>query len=196
MKKLILIISILMTFTLFTTACEKVKDTPVKKEVKGPKITAKVLLKTNKGEMLIGLYGEDAPNTVKNFLSYVREGFYNGLIFHRVIPKFVIQGGGFAPKMIRKQPKAPIKLEIAKDLKHKKGILSMARTNNPDSATTQFFICLGDVPSLDNKYAVFGKLIEGINVLDKISKTQTTSFGPYRNVPKEDIVIISATIIK
>ncbi len=193
MKKLILIISI---FMLFFTACKKVQENPPQKEKKGPEITAKVLLHTNQGDMLVGLYGKDAPNTVKNFLSYVKEGFYNGLIFHRVIPGFVIQGGGFFPQMKRKQPKAPIKLEIAKGLKHKKGILSMARTNNPDSATTQFFICLGDVKSLDNKYAVFGKLIKGYGVLDKIASIETTSFGYYRNVPKKNIIIISAKIIK
>lgn len=193
MKKFILIISI---FMFFMVGCQKVKETPQKNIVKGPEITAKVLLHTNQGDMLVGLYGKAAPNTVKNFLSYVKEGFYNGLIFHRVIPKFVIQGGGFYPQMKKKQPKAPIKLEIAKGLKHTKGILSMARTNNPNSATTQFFICLGDVPSLDNKYAIFGKLIKGYGVLDKIASTATTSFGYYRNVPKKDIVIISAKIIK
>lgn len=193
MKKLILIISI---FMLFFTACEKVKEETHKKAIQGPKITAKVLLHTNQGDMLVGLYGEAAPNTVKNFLSYVKEGFYNGLIFHRVIPKFVIQGGGFYPKMKRKQPKAPIKLEIAKGLKHKKGILSMARTNVKDSATTQFFICLGDVTSLDGKYAIFGKLIKGEDVLDEIATTPTTSFGYYRNVPKKDIIILSAKIVK
>ncbi len=193
MKKFILIISILL---FFTAGCEKVKDSKLKKENHGPQITARVLLHTNQGDMLLGLYGKDAPNTVNNFLSYVKTGFYNGLIFHRVIPGFVIQGGGFYPKMKRKQPKAPIKLEIAKGLKHTKGILSMARTNNPDSATTQFFICLGNAKSLDNKYAAFGKLIKGYDTLDKIANTKTTGFGPYRNVPEKDIIILTAKIVK
>jgi len=159
-------------------------------------ITAKVKMETTKGDMLIGLYGNDVPVTVKNFLSYVEDGFYDGLIFHRVIPGFVIQGGGMEPGMIKKVTRNPIKLEIAKGLKHKKGVLSMARTMVEDSGTSQFFICLGSVPSLDNKYAVFGELLEGTAVLDKIASTSTGRFGRHKDVPKEDIIIQSAKIIK
>ena len=159
-------------------------------------ITAKVKMETTKGDMLIGLYGNDVPVTVKNFLSYVEDGFYDGLIFHRVIPGFVIQGGGMEPGMKQKETKAPIKLEIADGLKHEKGILSMARTQVRDSGTSQFFVCLEDVPSLDNQYAVFGELIEGTKVLDTIAKAPTGKVGFHRNVPTEDIKIISATIVK
>jgi len=177
-------------------ANKKVEKKTEKKEVKKEKITAKVLLKTTKGDMLIGLYGNDAPVTVKNFLQYVKDGFYTGLLFHRVIPGFVIQGGGMEPGMIKKVTRSPIKLEIAEGLKHKKGILSMARTQVRDSGTSQFFICLGDVPSLDNQYAVFGELIKGTKVLDTIAKAPTGKVGFHRNVPTEDIKIISATIVK
>ena len=160
------------------------------------KITAKVKMETNKGDMLIGLYGEDAPITVENFLSYVKEGFYDGLIFHRVIPGFVIPGGGFYPKMERKETKAPIKLETKEGLIHEKGVLSMARTNVRDSATSQFFICLDDVPSLDNQYAVFGKLLEGFDTLEEIGATPTTTVGYYSDVPREDIIIIKAEVVE
>ena len=160
------------------------------------KITSKVKMETNKGDMIIALYGEDAPKTVENFLSYVQEGFYDGLIFHRVIPGFVIQGGGFYPKMRKKETKAPIKLEIAENLKHEKGVLSMARTNDPHSATSQFFVCLDKVPHLDNQYAVFGKLIEGLDTLEEIGATPTTTVGYYSDVPKEDIIINKAYILE
>jgi cyclophilin family peptidyl-prolyl cis-trans isomerase len=158
-------------------------------------ITAKVKMETTKGDMLIGLFGKDAPITVENFLSYVKEGFYDGLIFHRVIPSFVIQGGGFYPKMEKKDTHAPIKLEIAEGLKHEKGVLSMARTNVRDSGTSQFFVCLDNVPSLNNQYAVFGKLLEGIDTLDEVGATPTTTVGYFADVPKEDVVIIKATIV-
>jgi len=158
-------------------------------------VTAKVKMETTKGDMLIGLYGNDAPVTVKNFLSYVEDGFYDGLIFHRVIPSFVIQGGGFKPGMEQQETKAPIKLEIAEGLKHEKGALSMARTQVRDSGTSQFFVCLEEVPSLDNQYAVFGQLIEGIDVLDEIGATPTTTAGYHSDVPKNDIIITKATIV-
>lgn len=159
-------------------------------------VTAKVKMETTKGDMLIGLFGKDAPISVENFLSYVKEGFYDGLIFHRVIPGFVIQGGGFYPKMEKKDTKSPIKLETKEDLIHEKGVLSMARTNVRDSGTSQFFVCLEKVPSLDNQYAVFGKLIEGIDTLDEIGATPTTTVGYFADVPKEDIIITKATVIE
>jgi peptidyl-prolyl cis-trans isomerase A (cyclophilin A) len=206
MKNILLTLTVFLSFMVFTTGCEKVNgsdlntnNTKENKKLKPTdelEVTAKVKMETNKGDFIIGLYGKAAPNTVKNFLSYVKEGYYNGLIFHRVIPGFVIQGGGFKPNMIKQETKAPIKLEIAKGLIHRKGILSMARTQVEDSATTQFFICLANVPSLDNKYAVFGELIKGIDTLDKIASVSTTRVGPYSNVPKEDVIILKATIIK
>jgi len=159
-------------------------------------ITAKVKMETTKGDMIIGLFGKDTPVTVENFLSYVEEGFYDGLVFHRVIPGFVIQGGGFAPKMEKKDTKAPIKLEIADGLKHEKGVLSMARTNVRDSGTSQFFVCLEEVPSLDNQYAVFGELLEGLDTLEEIGATPTTTVGYFADVPKEDIIITKAVIIE
>lgn len=159
-------------------------------------VTAKVKMETTKGDMLIGLFGKDAPISVENFLSYVKEGFYDGLIFHRVIPGFVIQGGGFYPQMKKKDTKAPIKLETKEDLIHEKGVLSMARTNVRDSGTSQFFVCLDNVPSLDNQYAVFGKLLEGMDTLDEIGATPTTTVGYFADVPKEDLIITKATVIE
>jgi peptidyl-prolyl cis-trans isomerase B (cyclophilin B) len=159
-------------------------------------ITAKVKMKTNKGDMIIGLYGNEAPITVKNFLDYVESGFYTNVIFHRVIPNFVIQGGGFEPKMVEKSnKKAPIKLEIAPIIKHEKYVLSMARTQVRDSATSQFFICLGRVTHLDNQYAGFGKVIEGEEVVDEIAKVKTKSAGFHQDVPAEDMIILSAEVI-
>ena len=160
------------------------------------KITAKVKMETTMGDMLIGLYGEDVKLTVDNFLSYVEEGFYDGLIFHRVIPGFVIQGGGMEPGMKQKETKAPIKLEVDNDFKHTKGILSMARTNVRDSGTSQFFVCLDEVPSLNTQYAVFGELIEGLDVLDEIGATATTTSGYHSDVPQNDIIITKATIVE
>lgn len=143
------------------------------------------------GQMTIELYPQVAPNTVANFVDYVESKFYNGLIFHRIIKGFMIQGGGGVEK------KAPIKGEFkangfANDLKHTKGVISMARTNDPNSATSQFFIMHKDSPHLDGQYAAFGKVIEGLDIIDKIASVRTD----YYDKPHTDVVIESFTVLE
>ncbi|MFQ5963231.1 MAG: peptidylprolyl isomerase [Candidatus Scalinduaceae bacterium] len=158
-----------------------------------------VLMETSKGDIKIELFENEAPITVKNFLSYVSEGFYDNLIFHRVIKNFMIQGGGFDAKMNQKNPKAPIKNEATNGLKNKKGTIAMARTNVVDSATSQFFINVADNDFLDHQnktsrgygYAVFGKVVEGMDVVDSIVNVKTGSFGSFRDVPIEPVIIKS-----
>jgi peptidyl-prolyl cis-trans isomerase A (cyclophilin A) len=147
--------------------------------------------------MTILLFEREAPITVKNFLAYVDSGFYNGTIFHRVIPGFVVQGGGFDKKMIRRPTFAPIKNESDNGMKNERGTLSMARTTDPNSATSQFFINLVDNSSLDSStrgpgYAVFGKVIAGLDVIDKIAKVETETRGGYQDIPKQPVYLISA----
>lgn len=145
----------------------------------------------NYGELKIELYPEIAPNSVANFLNYVEQGFYTGLIFHRVIKGFMIQGGGSNKKS------KPIKGEFQangfkNDLKHTRGVLSFARTQDPNSATSQFFIMHKDSPHLDGQYAAFGKVIEGIEIVDKIASVRTNHYDQ----PYEDVVIESFTVLE
>jgi len=159
-----------------------------------------VTMETSMGKIVIQLYDDKTPITCENFRRYVRDGFYNGLIFHRVIPGFVIQGGGFEPGMHKRPTRAPIKNEAAFGLNNKRYTLSMARTSNINSATSQFFINLKDNASLDHTgnsqagygYAVFGKVIEGMDVVDKIAAVPTTRVNRYSDVPREDVVIEKA----
>ena len=161
----------------------------------------KVKLETNMGDIVIELNAEAAPITVKNFLGYVENGFFDGLIFHRVIDGFMIQGGGFTADMQRKQTNAPIKNEASNGLKNDRGTIAMARTNDPDSATSQFFInhkdnnFLNYTGSANPGYAVFGKTVEGIDVVDKIAVVRTTTRNGMQDVPVEPVVIKSATIV-
>lgn len=166
-----------------------------------PVHAAEVEMQTNKGNLRIFIDEKNAPVTAKNFLNYVREGFYDGLIFHRVIPNFVIQGGGFASGMQKRPTKASIINEASNGLKNLKYTLSMARTPDPDSATSQFFINLQDNTNLDPSasspgYAVFGKVVEGMEVVDAIAQVKTGQVGPFRDVPAEDIVITQAVVIQ
>lgn len=156
-----------------------------------------VELKTNVGTIQLELYPGSAPETVKNFLSYVDNGFYNGTIFHRVIDNFMIQGGGFTQDMDKKQTSAPVRNESIGGMSNSRGTIAMARTSNPHSATSQFFINTRDNLNLDARsrrpgYTVFGRVTKGMNVVDKISKTQTGSVGPYRDVPRSAIIIEEA----
>ncbi len=160
-----------------------------------------VSMKTSLGEVKIELFAEKAPVTVENFLSYVKDGHYNGTVFHRVIPGFMIQGGGMDANMDEKKTKAPIKNEATNGLKNTRGTLAMARTSDPNSATAQFFINTVDNAALDHKdngrgfgYAVFGKVVEGMAVVDAIAKVPTGNKGMHRNVPKEAVLIESATV--
>ncbi|NPA52917.1 MAG: peptidyl-prolyl cis-trans isomerase [Aquificae bacterium] len=168
-----------------------------------------VLLKTNLGEIYIELYPKKAPKTVKQFLRYVKEGFYDGLIFHRVIPNFVIQAGGFDKNFKYREPKyPPIPNEADNGLKNLRGTVAMARSSDPHSANAQFFINLKDNHFLDFKsktpqgwgYTVFGKVIKGMEVVDKIAKIPTktaiTPYGYMRDVPTKPVVIEKAVILK
>jgi peptidyl-prolyl cis-trans isomerase B (cyclophilin B) len=161
----------------------------------------RISLETSLGNMVIELFEAEAPITAANFLSYVKNGFYDGTIFHRIIPGFVVQGGGMLPGMKEKRGGSPIKNEAAKGPKNTRGSLSMARTSDPDSATTQFFINLVDNRSLDSSgprnpgYAVFAKVVEGMDVADAMAKVPTGMRPPHSDVPKEDIVLVQATVL-
>jgi cyclophilin family peptidyl-prolyl cis-trans isomerase/outer membrane murein-binding lipoprotein Lpp len=159
-----------------------------------------VVMKTSKGQIKIELYPDKAPVTVANFLTYVKSGHYNGTIFHRVIPGFMIQGGGMTPNMQEKPTRAPIKNEAANGLKNDRGTIAMARTNAPDSATSQFFINVANNAMLNyvgpgrEGYAVFGKVTEGMDVADAIVNVPRKNVGMHQNVPVEPIVIESITL--
>jgi len=161
-----------------------------------------VKLHTNHGTITLQLDAEKAPITVKNFIDYVNAGHYSNTIFHRVIPNFMIQGGGFEPGMSQKSSNAPIKNEAANGLKNAKYTIAMARTGEPHSASTQFFINTGDNDFLDYPgqdgwgYCVFGKVAEGTEIVDAINKVKTGNNGFHQNVPKEDVIITSAELVK
>ncbi len=164
-------------------------------------ITNKVKIETTMGDLVIGLYGKEMPKTTANFMSYVGKSFYDGLVFHRVIKDAVIQGGGFEDKeksLISRQTDAPIALETNPKIKHVKYIISMARTNDKNSATSQFFIMVGDKPELDGEYAAFGIVLEGQSVADAISlvPTESRKNGIFKDVPVTPIVMNKVTEIK
>lgn len=162
-----------------------------------------IRLNTNQGDIVLQLEAAKAPKTVANFIEYVKAGHYNGTIFHRVIDGFMIQGGGMLPDMKEKATRAPIPLESRNGLSNARGTIAMARTSVPDSATAQFFINVKDNAFLDaarspdgNGYAVFGKVVEGMDVVDKIRKVPTTTKPPHGDVPTQAVVINKATIEK
>ena len=160
--------------------------------------TPRVVMESNHGRIVIELYADKAPITVKNFLQYVDAGHYDGMIFHRVIADFMIQGGGYLPNMNEKPTREPIKNEAANGLSNERGTIAAARTNVPDSATAQFFINTVDNPRLDRAkssdkvgYCVFGKVVEGMNVIDQIRLVKTGQRNGHGDVPVEDVVIRS-----
>ena len=162
---------------------------------------AKVKLSTSLGDIVLELNAEKAPKTVENFLQYVKDGHYDGLVFHRVISSFMIQGGGFSADMQQKATRAPIALEATNGLKNERGTIAMARTNNPNSATSQFFINVVDNAMLNatgpgNGYAVFGKVTAGMDVVDKIRAVPTGSRGMHRDVPTTPVTILKASLEK
>ena len=175
---------------MFTVAPAQAQDTP------------KVKLATSMGDIVVQLDAAKAPKTVENFLAYVNSKHYDGTIFHRVIDGFMIQGGGFTPDMVQKPTNAPIALEAKNGLKNDTYTIAMARTGDPNSATSQFFINVKDnamlnAPSPDGHgYAVFGKVVEGTAVVDKIKAVATGNKGPHQNVPSTPITITSATVVK
>ena len=163
----------------------------------------KVKLATSAGDIVIELDKAKAPKTVENFVQYVKDGHYNGTVFHRVIPSFMIQGGGMTADMVEKKTRAAIPLESKNGLNNVRGSIAMARTGDPNSATSQFFINVQDNPRLDaanardgNGYAVFGKVISGIEVVDKIRVVPTSSKGMHDDVPMMPVTINKATIEK
>ncbi|MDF2178075.1 peptidylprolyl isomerase [Aliiglaciecola sp. CAU 1673] len=164
----------------------------------------KVRFSTNYGDFEMTMHSEEAPKTVENFLSYVREGFFDNTIFHRVINGFMIQGGGFEPGMKQKPTKDPIKNEANNKLPNKMGAVAMARTNDPHSATCQFFINVADNDFLNFRdesmngwgYCVFAQVTDGVDVIEKIKKVKTGSAGFHQDVPLEDVVIQSASIVE
>ena len=195
-------ISLTMFLSLFTVM--SLSSTALAEETKtktdSPK---KVLVEmlTSKGAIEIELNAEKAPISVKNFLNYARKGFYDGTIFHRVIPGFMIQGGGFAPKMVKKATDKAIRNEANNNLHNNRGTIAMARTNQVHSATSQFFINVNNNTSLNHSsnnfgYAVFGKVTKGMDIVDSIVSVKTGTVGHYRDVPKEDVVIKSIKLIK
>jgi len=163
-----------------------------------------VLMETNMGNVKMELYPDKAPISVQNFLAYLKSGFYNGTIFHRVIPGFMIQGGGFTPDLKPKKTNAAIKNEAANGLKNERGTLAMARTMIVDSATAQFFINVASNDFLNHRdpsqqgygYAVFGKVIEGMDVVDAIAAVQTGMQKGFRDVPVKAVIIKTVKVVK
>jgi peptidyl-prolyl cis-trans isomerase B (cyclophilin B) len=159
-----------------------------------------VILHTNYGDITLELDAENAPATVKNFLQYVHDGHYDNTVFHRVIDGFMIQGGGMEPGLKQKPTRAPVANEAVNGLKNKRYTVAMARTNDPHSATSQFFINVGDNDFLDHTspspqgwgYCVFGKVVAGQDVVDRIKGVATGNSGFHQNVPKDDVVIVRA----
>jgi peptidyl-prolyl cis-trans isomerase A (cyclophilin A) len=166
-----------------------------------PALAQKVLLATSAGDIHLELDAAKAPKTVANFVDYVKAGHYDGTVFHRVIDGFMIQGGGMDATLKERPTRAPIPLESRNGLNNVRGSVAMARTGVPDSATSQFFINVADNARLDaanardgNGYAVFGKVVRGMDVVDKIRTVSTGNQGPHQNVPLEPIVIRKATL--
>lgn len=206
------IVFILLLFLMVMPSCKSgtAKDDPLN-------VTHKVLFETSEGNFTVALYGNGMPETVKNFIQYVNDGFYNGLIFHRVVKDFVIQGGGFNEELVQKETRPPVKLEmppvgeveedsgkkIIKPLfSHEKYAISMARTREINSATSQFFITLARTAQLDpkqgagpNGYAVFGKVEQGFEVIDKIGGKPVADLKGFQNVPVEPVKILKATVV-
>ena len=189
------IVTTIVAFVLFSLICLQLNSAYA---------NPKVLMETSKGNITIELFEKEAPKTVKNFLSYASEGFYNNLIFHRVIKDFMIQGGGMDSEMRQKDPKPPIKNEARRGLGNNRGTIAMARTPVIDSATAQFFINVIDNDGLNHTdntargfgYAVFGEVIKGMEVVDSIARVETGIFNGFGDVPKEPILIKNVSIIE
>jgi cyclophilin family peptidyl-prolyl cis-trans isomerase len=193
MRILVLSLMLFLTTTFSFATENKMSDTQTK-----------VKLTTTLGEIIVQLNPEKAPISSANFLTYVNEGFYNGTIFHRVIPGFMAQGGGFDTSFNQKAVHAPIKNEANNGLPNNRGTIAMARTPDPDSATAQFFINYKDNSFLNHTsptpngwgYAVFGEVIEGMDIVDAMAKQPTGNRGPHQDVPKTDIVVEKAEVIE
>ncbi|MGX8941632.1 peptidylprolyl isomerase A [Symbiopectobacterium sp. Eva_TO] len=193
-KRTLVAAAALVSLTMFSSSVM------VSSAIAAPAATTRVLLTTSEGNIELALDNQKSPVSVKNFVEYVNSGFYNGTTFHRVIPGFMVQGGGFVDEMKQKATNPPIKNEADNGLRNVRGTIAMARTAEKDSATSQFFINVADNAFLDHGqrdfgYAVFGKVLKGMDVADKISQVQTSNVGPYQNVPSKPIVIKSAKVL-
>lgn len=194
-KKLPTLAALVLAFA-GLTGINQAQETPAVSDAKPVKVT----IETSKGSIELELDAAKAPITVANFVSYVKKGHYDGLIFHRVIPGFMIQGGGFTADMSQKSVDAPIKIESKNGLKNARGTIAMARTSDPNSATSQFFINHKDNANLDYPsfdgfgYTVFGKTTKGLEVVDAIAAVATTRKGPHGDVPVEPVTIKSVKI--
>ena len=160
----------------------------------------RVALETSKGTIVVELFQDKAPLSVANFLQYVKSGFYNGVIFHRVIPDFMIQTGGFTPDMVQKPTKGQVRNESDNGLSNDRGTLAMARLGEPHTASSQFYINLKDNTGLNHSprgwgYTVFGRVVEGMDVVDAIATVRTTTKKPHQNVPVEPVVIKKAAVV-
>ncbi len=207
MKRFIYMMSFLV---LSLTACSADNTTSVEAtnatQSHGDTMTAnpQVKIETTLGDITLELDAKNAPVSTENFISYVKEGHYDGTIFHRVIPNFMVQGGGMNPDMSEKASKAPIKNEANNGLKNDKGTVAMARTNDPHSASAQFFINIKDNDFLNFRsedmqgwgYAVFGKVVDGMDVVDRIEKVQTGDNGFHQDVPQDPIILNKVTVIE
>jgi len=198
MKHLLLSVFVFVPWLASAQQAETTPSNPFEKEL------PTVIIHTAQGDIKVELYEDQAPETVRNFLDYARKGHYDGTIFHRVIPGFMIQGGGFDAELEQKPTEAPITNEADNGLSNERGTLAMARTNDPDSATAQFFINVVDNPALDHRgkqsgrtwgYAVFGRVIEGMEVVDEIRFVPTEARGPHQDVPAEPVVIERVEIL-
>ncbi len=180
---------------------------PVATEVAAPANNPKVLLHTSQGDITVELYADKSPKTVDNFLQYVRDGFYDGTLFHRVIPTFMVQGGGWTKDLQRKRARAPIHNEANNGLSNLRGTLAMARTGDPHSAAAEFFINAVDNKRLDYVgdangvvswgYCVFGKVVDGMDTVDKIKAIETGPQGPFQSdVPKTPVMIEKASVVQ
>jgi cyclophilin family peptidyl-prolyl cis-trans isomerase len=182
------LLAILLTIPLLVSSLSLAQDNPI------------VVIQTNKGAITVELWADKAPISVENFLRYTDSNFFDGMVFHRVIPGFMIQGGGFSPDMVQKSTYDAIKNEASASVPNDRGTLAMARTNVIDSATAQFFVNLVDNDFLNHTdetqrgfgYAVFGEVIEGMDVVDTIAKVETATTKGFQNVPTEPVVITSA----
>lgn len=199
--------TLLFGATLGITGCnakEPGKQTVSTQPAAGQPANPKVLIETSKGNITIALFANNAPVSTANFLKYVNAGFYNGTIFHRVIPGFMIQGGGMLPDMAEKSHGEPIRNEANNGLKNLRGTLAMARTGEPHSATSQFFINVSDNYALNHRgesfegwgYAVFGQVISGMEVADAIVAVQRGNVGPHDDVPLEPVLMKKVSVIK
>ena len=198
MKRALITVIVMVAFACTAYAVETPK--PVKTAWKNPV----VLVQTSMGNIKLELFEKEAPISVKNFLAYVNSGFYSGTIFHRVIPNFMIQGGGFTADFKEKPTNSPIKNEAGNGIKNVRGTLAMARTFIIDSASAQFFINVKDNDFLNHSsnsmqgygYAVFGKVMEGMDVVDKIAAVPTGMHGDFSDVPKKEVIINSMKVLK